>query len=145
MTMHALNGGTWRTITLPSVRVAGVWTAVSEGWTRVSGVWQQFYSAAAMTAAIAPTLAYGARFGIGTATTNSVTCTPTAGTSPFTYAWTRVSGDIFTVTSPTAATTTFSKTVAPGAIYTGVYRCTITDSLGATASATASTEVEGLV
>ena len=45
MTMHARDGGTWRTITLPSVRVAGVWTAVSGGWTRVSGVWQQFYSA----------------------------------------------------------------------------------------------------
>lgn len=45
MTWHARDGGAWRTITAPYVRVAGVWQPVKEGWVRVSGVWQRFFNA----------------------------------------------------------------------------------------------------
>lgn len=43
MPWHVRDGGVWRDVTDPSVRVAGVWQPVQEAWTRVSGVWQRFY------------------------------------------------------------------------------------------------------
>jgi hypothetical protein len=66
-----------------------------------------------------------------TATTNSVTVSVTGGVGGFTYAWTYVSGDTFTVLSPSAATTQFRRSTANG-VFNGVYRCTVTDSTAAT-------------
>jgi hypothetical protein len=66
-----------------------------------------------------------------TVTTNSVTVTASggAGAGP-SYAWTRISGDVFTVTSPTSASTTFSIAIARirdgEAVRNAVYRCTVT-------------------
>ena len=67
----------------------------------------------------------------------SSTCTPSGGYSPFTYSWARVSGDTFMITSPTSATTSFAYSTAlyPGEGKTGVYRCTVTDSVGQIATA----------
>lgn len=72
------------------------------------------------------------RFGAGSVTTGSATCTATGGTPGYTYAWTRVSGDVFTINSPTAATTTFTRSLGAEEAREGVYRCTATDSLSAT-------------
>lgn len=82
------------------------------------------------SASISPASATGS--GKVNITTNSVTATPSGGTGPYTYAWTYVSGDAVTVLSPTAASTQFRSNISAG----GVYRCTITDSLAATATAT---------
>ncbi|CAB4153242.1 Tip attachment protein J [uncultured Caudovirales phage] len=69
-----------------------------------------------------------------TQTTASTTATPTGGVSPYTYAWSLVSGDALTVNSPTAATTTFTATgMANGDTLTAVYKCTVTDSTSPTA------------
>jgi len=46
MPWHARDGGTWRDIVDPSVRVSGVWQPVQEAWTRVSGTWQRYYNRA---------------------------------------------------------------------------------------------------
>ena len=70
-------------------------------------------------------------------TTGSVTVTPSGGSAPYTYAWTNVSGTTATVNSATSATTTFTRNAAGsngGTNYTGVYRCTVTDSAARTAS-----------
>lgn len=93
------------------------------------------------TAMVSPYAAIGTRSGSGAATTNSVTATPTGGTGPYLYAWALVSGDTFTVNSPTSATTTFTASVGPGEDKTAIYRVTITDSLLATATATVSVTV----
>lgn len=93
------------------------------------------------TAAISPFAAVGTRSGSGSATTNSVTATPTGGTGPYLYAWALVSGDTFTVNSATSASTTFTASVGLGEDKTAIYRCTITDSLLATATATVSVTV----
>lgn len=62
-----------------------------------------------------------------TATSNTATTTVSGGKAPFTYLWTFVSGDSFTITSPTSSSTTFSKTNAAPNVLVGVYKCTITD------------------
>ena len=61
--------------------------------------------------------------------TNTVTVTPAGGTGPYTYAWTYVSGDAVTVFSPSSAATKFLSATSAEA----VYKCTVTDSLLATA------------
>jgi hypothetical protein len=95
-------------------------------------------AALSFSAAASPTSLYETRSGPGAVTTDSTIVTPTGGTGPYTYAWALVSGDAFTVNSPTAATTTFSTTLISGQEKSAVYRCTVTDSLAAEATATVS-------
>lgn len=87
---------------------------------------------AAMTASASPTSLY--KSGIGTnQTTASTTVTPSGGVSPYTYAWTKLSGDAITADSASAATTTFSATALfSGEARDATFRCTVTDSTGGT-------------
>lgn len=86
----------------------------------------------AMTASASPTSLY--KTGpTSSQTTASTTVTPSGGVSPYTYSWALLSGDSMTINSPTAATTTFSKTgMLSGDSFSGTYRCTVTDSTGGT-------------
>jgi hypothetical protein len=59
--------------------------------------------------------------------TNTVTITPYNGVGPFTYAWTHISGTAMSAASPGSASTSFTRTAAAGASYSGVMRCTVTD------------------
>ena len=71
----------------------------------------------------------------GTTTSAAVTGTPVGGTAPFSYAWTRISGDAqITAGSPAAAATTFSAACFDGIMYSAIFRLTVTDANGATAS-----------
>lgn len=95
-----------------------------------------------MTASASPTSIY--KVGpTASQTTTSTTVTPAGGVSPYTYSWAFVSGDTLTITSPTAATTTFSITgLIVGDSRTATYRCTVTDSTSGTAlTATADVNV----
>lgn len=64
------------------------------------------------------------------ATSNSATTAVSGGTPPYTYLWTFVSGDSFTITTPTASSTTFSKTntTTNDPVFDGIYKCTVTDA-----------------
>lgn len=87
---------------------------------------------AAFSASASPTSLYKSTL-TSSATTSSTTVTPSGGTAPYTYSWAKVSGDTVTITSPTAASTTFSKTgMVAGDTFSGTYRCTVTDSTGGT-------------
>ena len=84
---------------------------------------------------VSPATAAGFITGGGAAATNSVTAAATFGTGPWTYAWTYVAGDVFTVGAAAAATTNFSTTLTDGLSKTATYRVTATDSLAATKTA----------
>lgn len=65
--------------------------------------------------------------------TAAATVTPTGGTGPYTYQWTKVSGDSAIVpSSTTAASVTFSANAPKNQLLTATWQCTVTDSLSAT-------------
>jgi len=67
-------------------------------------------------------------------TSAATTVTPAGGTAPYTYAWVWNSGGTgITITSTTAASTTFSATTLTlGEVRSGIARCTVTDNIAAT-------------
>ena len=78
-----------------------------------------------VTDGVAPPTVMGATSTIATVSIVS------GGVGPYTYSWALVSGDSFTINSPNAASTSFGAShlcADPPAVYTGVYRCTITDT-----------------
>lgn len=71
----------------------------------------------------------GTRVGAGSATTATVTLTPTGHTGTVTYTWTNVFGDsTVSATASTSATTAFSATVAVAQIKQAQFAWTATDS-----------------
>lgn len=67
-------------------------------------------------------------------TIGASTASVTGGLGPFTYAWTYISGDSFGISSPSTAGTNFTRPGRPPAgLYSGTYRCTVTDATSATA------------
>jgi hypothetical protein len=98
-------------------------------------------SVSSLTASIDSAFAFARGVGGGTSTTPTLTVTAAGGTSPYTYAWAKVSGDTLTVTSPTTAATTFSGTPGIGNTLHAVYRCTVTDNVAATATVDVSVSI----
>ena len=94
----------------------------------------------ALGISLSPGDMYKSRSGPGAITSNIDTATASGGTGPYTYAWTYVSGSSFTITAPSTAATAFSTTLTASQYKNGTYRCTATDSLGATAAANAAGE-----
>ncbi|MCR9194901.1 MAG: hypothetical protein NXH88_09230 [Hyphomonas sp.] len=84
------------------------------------------------TASASPSSANNISAGSGSKTTGSVTVTPVGGVTPYTYAWTKKSGDDIPADSASAATTTFTGSVTTGEYKFAVYTCTVTDSTGGT-------------
>jgi hypothetical protein len=70
-----------------------------------------------------------------TVSSNSTTASASGGTSPYTYAWTRKSGDrSISASSANSATTSFSRgSCIAGTSYSAVWRCEATDDNGNTA------------
>ena len=99
---------------------------------------------ASFSATVSPTAAGGSRATAGSVTTNTVTVTPSGGTSPYTYAWTWFSGGTgITITSPSAATTDFSGLVSSTTpIRSGTARCTVTDSASRTTTVDVPVELD---
>lgn len=79
-----------------------------------------------LTTTKSPNSAFGS--GQNTITTNSITVTASGGIGPYTYAWTKVSGDTFTIGSPSSASTNFSAQPGPYNEMSAVYKCTVTDA-----------------
>lgn len=127
--------GAWKDVPTAQVRVGGQWKRLSVVRAYISGAWTDIaVFTPPLTATASPTLVSRTIVGPGTAVTPSTTVTPAGGESPYTYAWTRLSG-VGTITSPTSATTTFSHTLGIGDDVSGDFRCTVTDAFGTTATA----------
>ena len=93
---------------------------------------------------ISPTSTYTTRAGAGSLTSPTSTGVAGGGSGGYTYAWTYVSGDSFTINTPSTAGTTFTTTLGAAQYKAGTYRCTVTDSSSATASATTLIELESV-
>lgn len=88
-----------------------------------------------MGLSITPSFVLGERGTVGQVTSSSATATPSGGTGPYTYAWSKLYGDDMTVLAPTSATTAFRKGLGAGESASATYRCTATDKNGLTATA----------
>jgi len=109
------------------VGTAGGNKRITEGHVGTAGGNKQFFSDLEID--IAPAAATAS----GVTTTNSVTATVTFGAGSPTFLWEFVSGSgVISVTSPTAATTTF--TIPAVGNETGVWKCTATDAHSTTDS-----------
>jgi len=84
----------------------------------------------ALAASVLPVGLSATRFGAGTAVTlQTAVTTVVGGVPPYTYLWTRVSGD--TEVGPisgTSASTKFSAYFASPDTYSTVYKCVVTDA-----------------
>jgi hypothetical protein len=80
----------------------------------------------------------------GLVTSNPATApmlTPSGGTAPYTYSWTRLSGDTPAISNSTAQNPTWSATVADGATNTSSWQVTVTDAVGRTTVVTISVQL----
>ena len=69
-------------------------------------------------------------------TSDTITGTASHGTTPYTFAWSRVSGSTaITATNPTSNISTFTATVSVDTFVEAVFRLTVTDAQGAQATA----------
>jgi hypothetical protein len=150
MTAHlkAMDAGTLRTITRGSTKLAGVTRTIKTVKVMDGGVLRTVaIFTGPLTAAASPPSATGAYGGSGalppqTLTTDLVTAISSGGTAPLTYVWAYLSGDTFSVSHPTSAGTYFSHNFTSFGSRNGVYRCTVTDSLGLTATVDVPVDIE---
>lgn len=84
-----------------------------------------------LTGTKSPSSVFGADDG-GAITTNAITITASGGTGPYSHAISKVSGDTFTVNTPSATgasiTTTFTANPGPSGQVSATYKDTITDA-----------------
>lgn len=119
-------------------------------WVRTeSGLRRIFTVSGSMTATASPASVTGfaALAGSATITTNSTTVTPSGGSAPYTYAWAKNSGTggTWSIASATSDTTKFTCSgVAGDTDYTAIFRCTITDATGGTATVDVQADVSNL-
>lgn len=142
MTMKVRTAGAVQTITAAKVKQSGVERTVRSVKVMDGGTLRTVATfAPPMTLSVSPTTVSGtASSGSAvTVTTTTTTATPSGGSAPYTYAWSFVSksgGNTPTALSPTFATSAFQQTnVAALDSNTAVFRCTVTDSFGTTATA----------
>ena len=132
--MKARIDGAWRDITGGRVRINDTWRRLVSAQAFIGGAWREVASfIQPMTFAVTPeTITRSGQVGT-TRATAAVTGTPTGGRTPYTYAWTRLSGDpAITITNPSAAVTTFQRFLGSEGTFSAVFQCACTDTNGTT-------------
>lgn len=125
--------------TAPSSKTA-TWACVITDGTGVSAATDNVsvnvsFNLSTIAASLSSTSATYSLNGDGTITTDAISVTASNGTPPYTYAWTKVSGETLVLSSSAGASTTFSYDgVAPSTV-TSVYQCVVSDSINDTVNA----------
>lgn len=95
-------------------------------------------AASGLSVSVSPTEAsktQGTTSGAKTVTSPTVTAEAAGGTGPYSYAWARHAGsEAITAATPTAASTTFSASMQPDTVLEAIFRMTVTDAAGSTAT-----------
>lgn len=139
--MNIRVNGAWKEITSGKIFVDGAWKDIIRGQIRIGGAWKAMGNLVADLSLNAfPTSIYGSIFGAGIATSGITQATPTGGRGPYTYSWVKTSG-LGTPTSPNTAAIAIQHTLSAGQEAIGTFRCTVTDSLGNTATATITSQL----
>jgi len=139
MALKLRKGGVWQDITGLKLYAAGAWRTIKNVKVYASGAWRDvanFVTVSPMSAKAVPAFVGGSS-NFSVVTTGSTTVTPIGGSAPCTYAWVVSTAPYpsFAV-SPTSATTVFRCSgIASGDDSSGTATCTVTDSLGSTATA----------
>jgi len=138
--MEVYASGAWRTITGAEAYVGGQWRTILSAEVYKGGAWRTVGSfIQPLTLSISP--ASISKGGSGPIVTySSAVATPSGGSGPYTYLWEVTSGGPFSFGSATSGTTTVSADVSVSD-KTGTIRCTVTDSLGATANSSISVSI----
>lgn len=115
-----------KTIAAITVGTSGGNKAVLIGTVGTSSGNKVFFSALSVSAA--PVNADGIG-GVANINTSASTATASGGIGPFTYLWTKVSGDNITINNATLATTTFrGSLMASPEVRNATFICTVTDT-----------------
>ena len=91
---HVKVGGVWKALSALHVKVSGAWKEVDAGYIKVAGAWKKFYEnnplavTASNVAASASDFSSSGRVPAGGFALT--TCTPSGGTAPYTFAWTKL-------------------------------------------------------
>lgn len=142
MTMRVRTATGLQTIGTPRVRTASGLAAVAVGRVRTAGGLQTFFTSGgggSLSAFALPDYVSGARSVVASVsvTTEPTTVYATGGTPPYSYSWVKQSGaGTWFASTPSQATTNFTRNSVPQGLsgFASVWRCTVTDSLGATAT-----------
>lgn len=143
-------GGAWVSPTTAEAFVGGTWRTLKYAEAYYSGAWRQIVSFVAPYTAltISPSFVSASSFTSDTSTTDTATATPNGGLGPFTYSWVLVSStDLtgITINSPSMSGTTFTATLTSGGVGgfgDATFRCTATDALGTSQTATVAAHFE---
>ena len=129
--MRGRIGGVWVTPTTATAYINGAWRTLPRAKAYIAAAWRDVASF------VQPmTLALTGNYKSTSSTSGTETATPTGGLAPFTYSWAAVSSAYaLTFSAQTSASTTVT-TASPNPDETLTVGCTVTDSLGTTATAT---------
>lgn len=141
---HVKIGGDWKAVNVLHVKVSSAWKVVKNAYVKVGGAWKLAYSSLAATADKATVSGSGSGASPcgNPGDTDAVTVTAVGGTSPYSYAWSRVgaaaSSGPYQANSPTSNVTTFSDADSSvcdaDAESSETWRCTVTDDNSQTAT-----------
>lgn len=143
MSIHYL--GAWHDETGRAIHVNGEWHSVASIAVHTGGAWHQPQTYAPPLSASAPSEVDNSVYTPNPTFANvsvSATITPSGGQSPYTYQWTKQSGDSrITIGSSTMATTSFNARLKQSQAY-ATYSWTVTDANGNKATGTTSVSLQ---
>lgn len=131
--METFIAGVWSPVTAAEVFIDGQWRRITRVEHYVGDAWRTGAVFTQPLTASVNTPVYAT--GTGTLVSDASTATPAGGMGPYTYSWTRIAGTYGTPSDPTSARTAFYANIGRFKSASSTFRCTVTDSLGATATA----------